>query len=397
MEFRVNAFIDDITSKYVKGYARVSNSPETKLNIDIYNGPELLGTVTANQYRPDLAAKGMGDGVFGFFFQFQNEIINLSQLKVFIKGFPNPIPLSHEARTLFFIKSNNQKVRNFKESDFDNALNFVFCFDRNFFEHFVVLLVSILEKHKNINKELIFHIVHERLKFEDFLILERLASKYKFNLNLFDITDKVKIQNFPPVGRYAQNLYYKMVFPEILPKAVKKVLYLDIDIIVNEELTELFNTDLKDKYLAAAVEEGLMPQADDQRKRLMLKDDTDYFNAGTMLINLEKWRNDNIKAKIIDFVNKYPYRIIYADQDLLNAIAAGDYIQLHPKYNVQWPNFYERRFKSPFSDDEFRKSKESPAIIHFIGPNKPWHILNRHPFKNLYWKYLNMLNFDLNI
>jgi lipopolysaccharide biosynthesis glycosyltransferase len=114
-----------------------------------------------------------------------------------------------------------------------------------------------------------------------------------------------------------------------------------------------------------------------------------------MLLNLKRWRDYNIAAKVIDFVDKNPSVIKFVDQCGLNAIIDGNWKQLHLKFNQQAVIFEKDFLKkySCFTTPVLIEAKKNPVIIHYSGSSKPWHIGNKHPFRHLYWYYLRKTHY----
>ncbi|MFC3886623.1 glycosyltransferase family 8 protein [Bacillus songklensis] len=93
-----------------------------------------------------------------------------------------------------------------------------------------------------------------------------------------------------------------------------------------------------------------------------------------MLINLQKWRENDIPVQVIQYTKDNPAKIDYMDQDALNAILHDKWLELDPKWNYT-------------TECMERLHIDNPAIIHFTSAKKPWN--SEHPFKQEYLKYLN--------
>jgi lipopolysaccharide biosynthesis glycosyltransferase len=103
-----------------------------------------------------------------------------------------------------------------------------------------------------------------------------------------------------------------------------------------------------------------------------------YFNAGVMLLNLKAWRENNLSRNLILTAKKYMDKLLWWDQDVLN-------IYLFDKWQ-QFPSGYNEKGIT-------KRLNVMPVIIHYAGNSKPWHYLNNHPYKELYWKYLRLSSF----
>src|SRR5690606_5620901 len=105
-------------------------------------------------------------------------------------------------------------------------------------------------------------------------------------------------------------------------------------------------------------------------------DTSKYFNAGVLIINLDKWRKDHLPAKILNFISKNPEKIVYEDQDALNYFLHDKCLLLHPKWN-QTHFFHVREYQDTcFNQEVFNEAKYNPSIIHFTAESKPWRYLD---------------------
>jgi lipopolysaccharide biosynthesis glycosyltransferase len=195
------------------------------------------------------------------------------------------------------------------------------------------------------------------------------------------------------------NSWFRVLLPELLPDS-DKVLYLDSDVIVVDSLEPLLRLDLSGKCIAAVTNPPItLEWMQAHSAALGLPATDDYFNAGVMLMNLAELRAGNWMDRVIEYgvahadrhrdteiqedsprevfiyTMKYPERLLFTDQDALNAVLHEVRLKLHPRWNVQTlfrrsavrtEELTERRVAEALSD---------LAIRHFEGPghSKPWH------------------------
>ena len=122
-----------------------------------------------------------------------------------------------------------------------------------------------------------------------------------------------------------------------------------------------------------------------------------YFNAGVLLIDLEKWRNINAGKIILDYYKANNGRLFANDQDAINGALVGKIYTLLPKYNFynifyQYPYKFLKRMMEPvkyISENDFNECVKNPIIIHYLGEERPWRAGNHHKYKNDYIKYLS--------
>lgn len=166
---------------------------------------------------------------------------------------------------------------------------------------------------------------------------------------------------------YSIEMFCRISIPDLLPESFHKALYLDCDLIVKEDITNLWETNIDDYYVAAVYDAN-----DKRRKKLLIPKERGYFNSGVLLINLKKWREHDISTKVLQFIKDNPSKLLYPDQDGLNVVLQDKWLKLDEKWNVR--------------ANRMNKINTKPAIIHFTGKNKPWN--GNPPCRKGYLKYL---------
>ncbi len=195
--------------------------------------------------------------------------------------------------------------------------------------------------------------------------------------------------------------YYRLLIPKLLPESVKKVIYLDCDTIVLNDISDLWDQDVENHYLLAVPDmwtEAMYvssPYGLKLYKELNIPAENKYFNAGVLVLNLEKWRDDDIASKIIDYIRRYREYVLWLDQDGMNAILSGKWGELNPLWNVMTILYKYRSWnESSFDKETFDKLIESPYILHFTEEKKPWHNDSNHPKRKLFFDYLNLTSWN---
>ncbi|NBV45159.1 MAG: glycosyltransferase family 8 protein [Planctomycetia bacterium] len=196
--------------------------------------------------------------------------------------------------------------------------------------------------------------------------------------------DTTPLQSFRVDGHVSLATYFRLLIPDALPPSVERLVFLDCDMIVVDSLGQLWNTDLRGAPIGAV--EHLSDPED--LRRLGLRPEEGYFNAGLLLIDLGAWRARGIIRAAKDFYARYPEKVRWWDQDVLNGLFRGQWSRLHPRWNAL-PQLWT-------ADDSFRvptaRCPESllavggPAVVHFAGGGacKPWNYHCRHPYRDDY-------------
>ena len=247
-------------------------------------------------------------------------------------------------------------------------------------KHSMLALVSMTSIMENTENNIEFYILHSNLSQKSFDMLNS-VSKYKNARVIFKQVDETLFKNFKNVSWVTTETWFRVLLPNLLSK-YDKVIYLDCDTLVCGDISNFYNIDISNVLVGVVKDIWGIIQA---CKRTNLPDKS-YFNAGVLLINSKKWREQNLYEKIMDYANRNR-ECTFADQDVLNAVISTDKKMLSAKYNYLegwWGNY-----KNEYEGDELKDyevARENPLIIHFTG-YKPDTYLSHHSMKELWWKY----------
>ncbi|OLP16360.1 hypothetical protein BST81_21455 [Leptolyngbya sp. 'hensonii'] len=194
-------------------------------------------------------------------------------------------------------------------------------------------------------------------------------------------------------GHLTSAAYYRLLIPDLLPPHLHRAIYLDCDLIVQGDLAQLWQFEMGGKALLAAVDIGV-PSVSSERgllnyRELGIPADARYFNSGVLCLDLVKWRNQNISASLIDYIRQHRQQIRWHDQDGLNAVLAGDWGELDPRWNRSSTIFRYSWQDTPYSEAVYQQLLKDAYIIHFLESGKPWTPGFRHPEKSLFFQYLD--------
>lgn len=196
--------------------------------------------------------------------------------------------------------------------------------------------------------------------------------------------------------RLTQAIYYRLLIPDLLlGENAQKAIYLDCDLILNADISELWNVELGRNVLAAVAEtnEGCRyvssPRALRLYKELGIPEKNKYFNSGVLVMNLEEWRKRNITAKVCNYLTENCEQVIYHDQDGLNAILWDSWLELPTDWNVMSCLFITEHKHQVINMEKetVEQLRRKPKIVHFTGWKKPWIEECVHPYASLYRKY----------
>lgn len=215
-------------------------------------------------------------------------------------------------------------------------------------------------------------------------------SKHLHNLNIktnwITIADE-QVNQLPTQGYLSKVVWYRILMPELLHK-VDRVLFLDCDLIVNDDIALLWETNVDHQYFAA-VTNVVEKRFANRAQALGLEGPHQYFNAGVALWNLKQMRAEKFSEAVIQYAQKNAAKLLWLEQDAMNALFSARRVHLHPRWNVQNGIIYKAWGCRCLNKEELEKALSKPAIFHFEGgeAGKPWHLLCTHPHKKLYLKY----------
>lgn len=194
--------------------------------------------------------------------------------------------------------------------------------------------------------------------------------------------DNDLVDGLPVMDRIPRVMWYRIFLPSLLP-AVDRVLYLDADTLVIDDIEPLFDLPLDDAYVAA-VPNVLEPAFAEHPRELGLPDESTYFNSGVLLLNLDAMRAGNCTQRITSFAREQ--HLLWPDQDALNVVLGPKCVRLGPRWNCMNSLYLFPQARDVFGADEVRAACDDPAIVHFEGPAlaKPWHYLSKHPYRRAY-------------
>ncbi|RTK98357.1 MAG: DUF4422 domain-containing protein [Proteobacteria bacterium] len=255
--------------------------------------------------------------------------------------------------------------------------------DVNYGIHLGVAISSIV-KNSHCPSRLYFYIMDGGIKEEDKIKLRNITDG---RIEFIRMDDTV-FANCPlsPDAHFTKHTYYRYLIP-ILKPYLNRAIYLDCDLVVTKPIEDLWCFDLSDSIVAACEDTWKYP-ALDWKYELGLTSDEFYFNAGVLLLNLEKMRSLNITEQLFRKTSEMFSKIKYLDQDILNIVLAGQKTLLPLKWNLQQTAFFETG-STRYSIEEIEIARANPAIIHFSGGIKPWQSGCLNPLWQEYFNYLD--------
>ncbi len=176
--------------------------------------------------------------------------------------------------------------------------------------------------------------------------------------------------------------YYRISIPDLFDDSVKRAVYLDCDLVARSDIGELWRMDLEGKHL------GAVENLSNHTYRASGLRQMDYFNSGVMVLDLERWREDDIPERVRRFKREHPERISTNDQCALNGVLSQSWKRLPLHWNQQSGIYRMTSQLEHFSEKEVERALWDPSVVHYVGWSKPWTQGCFHPLEGEYRRNL---------
>jgi lipopolysaccharide biosynthesis glycosyltransferase len=243
------------------------------------------------------------------------------------------------------------------------------------------------------------------------------------------------VQDLSVSHHISHSAYLRLMADQLLPSWIDKVIYLDSDLLVLDDLCKLWKMDLGDHYCLAAVDiscpfvdaksfvasrktqEGSTASTEKAANKtdeaslssvpfvnalrpipnwreLGIDGEEHYFNSGVMVLNLKRWRAENISSRLFECLRTNSAHVWCWDQYALNVVFSGQWGKLPARWN-QGTHVYEYPDENhaPIAPSQFAQMRDDPAIVHYTTEYKPWNFRPFHPERELYYRHLDQTAF----
>ncbi|MFA7192572.1 MAG: glycosyltransferase family 8 protein [Bacilli bacterium] len=256
-----------------------------------------------------------------------------------------------------------------------NLIPVFFSCDDNYVPFLSVALESI---NKNAAKDNIYHFYVLHSGTISLVNQNRIIKAHKnetTEIEFVDITEHVEriSERLHTRDYYSKSTYYRLFIPNLYPE-FDKVLYLDSDIVVGGDISNLYHVELGNN-LVGAITDGAVSQVkpfqDYVEKRVGVAHHSKYFNAGILLMNTKRLREINFEELFFSLLKKVTFTVAQ-DQDYLNAICRDKVTYIDKAWN-----------QMPIDYQDYKDGK--PYLVHFNLSFKPWQI-DGVPYEEMFWE-----------
>lgn len=274
-------------------------------------------------------------------------------------------------------------------------MNLVYSVDDNYTIPMYVSIKSFLSHHPEKSHNIF--IIYKPISKKKIMVINDLVEK--FGSEIIWIPFNSIANDLPKVEGFPESAFSRLFLSD-LPNEIDRILYIDCDTCFNSNINEFYNQSLEGYYLIAVLDMVKL----NFRTQIGLEKNNPYYNSGMLIVNLKSWRENNLKAKYIDFIEQFDGRVPHNDQGVINAVCKGKIKTANMKYNVTTGMLSLSREKivrhfdleAFYSKEEFNEAIQNPSIIHYTEGvfGRPWQKRSTHPFKSLYLKYLSGSPFE---
>lgn len=248
----------------------------------------------------------------------------------------------------------------------------------SFDEHYVALSAALLKSlevnHQSGGKVVVYIMDNGILRLSRRRLMDSLDSRI-LDVRWIRLVD-VDLRRLPELAAHRHHPMYTIFFmPHVIPHDVRRIIYLDSDMLVLRDIADLWAVDLKGHALGAVVDRNIFTVSSEwggiqNYQELGLRPDAKYFNTGTMLIDLDRWRREGYADQAVYALNHRITRPKMHDQEGLNLVFADRWHELDDRWN------------------QFTEHATDPYILHYIR-RKPVFWNYDGPYRELFYSYLD--------
>ncbi len=263
-----------------------------------------------------------------------------------------------------------------------DRINIATALNSKYMRYTYVMLTSLFMNQPD--ADIHVYLLHSDLTDSDQIHLQNLAKEYSHTIHFLKIDESAFPADLPTTSMWSLETYYRLMLLDILPKDVDRLLYLDVDMIINKPIRDLYFTDFEGGNFCVCKDMTVDFPVGDSRDIIFKEHITNgftYFNAGMMLWNISHLRGEYSFAKYMALAKALDYKMLAPDQDLLNY---SHWNQLKFVDEYQYDLFSRLAYNH---DIHYEDVKNETTIIHFAG-SKPWEGECVHyDIEQLWWDY----------
>ena len=279
------------------------------------------------------------------------------------------------------------------EKVFENSINVVFASDDNYAPCTTVAIYTLIEHTSNENNYDIV-VFESGISEKNKQIMIDLAKDYdNISIRFFSTKKFFEEYEFFHYSYYTPDTYSRLYVPMVM-EDYEKAVYLDGDIIILDDIAELYNFDLGDALIAGGRNYGLITsyyhKSDIRKyydKMFPIKDIHQSINGGVLVMNLSELRKIDLVKAGTDLLNRYK-RLLCQDEDILNRVCTDRIKHIESAWNWRFaipePLVYD--YQLLWLSQEWSQGLHKQKLIHYICKTKPWDEPNMY-YAEVWWAW----------
>ena len=260
---------------------------------------------------------------------------------------------------------------------FQKHIPIFFTVDDNYIDYLSVALTSLIE-HTSINNKYEINIIYDKLSKHSKKLLKKFERKnvsikfFSITLRMQSLGVKLDVRDY-----YTLTTYYRLLLPEMFP-LIKKALYIDSDVVLLDDVANLYNIDIKNNLLGAVPDHSvqIFDEFIKYVEEVIEVPHEQYFNAGVLVMNLAQMRRERFENQAFNLLQRLTFKVAQ-DQDVLNYLCKGKVSLIDKRWNIM-----------PLGES---KTKEDISLVHYNLILKPWKQDNIM-YENYFWEYASKAN-----
>ena len=245
------------------------------------------------------------------------------------------------------------------------------------FTKYAAVSLNSLVKHASPDTDYTVYFLNQDLSDQHKKDLSNLGSD-NVHVKFFHIDDNLvkpiqnRKENFLRADFFTMSIFYRLFIPELFTQ-YDKVIYIDSDTVVNDDIAKLYNIDLDNNLFGACTDSSIqfVPKMVKYIKDVLALDPKKYINSGMLVMNAKQFRDKLFIDHFMELLGKYHFDCIAPDQDYLNEMGEGSILHLDPRWDAM-PN-------------ENTEPIENPGLIHYNLFFKPWHFTGIQ-YEDYFWQ-----------
>ena len=286
----------------------------------------------------------------------------------------------------FIEKAKNSNIHKFTE-DGKIRIACAYSLDNGYVFPTLVAMTSLTENAAKKTFYDIYVMIGTGFTDENKKILLSVEENHKEHCKIYFIDMADKFSNLESNKKITTPTYYRLELPSLLPD-VNRIIWMDGDTAVFEDLTELITLDMKHYYIM-----GFLDSLPNAIERFGVKNAT-VLCAGVLLFDLDALRKNHMQEKMYQFISENVGKLNQHDQTVINVVCQNNIGPLPPKYGIwcfeaeKYAVKHNERQRPwlKYNKEEFVHAYYHPAILHYVWP-KPFWKRQKPVFNKEWWDY----------